>query len=196
MSQTEENDIVAYMDAGCTLNLKNSKSISRLQYYADMASKNGLFAMQLWDQEFDQLDLTDEFWGFSELNEQIKADDFELQSNQIQAGILFVKNCPSSRHFMENWRELMMLDDFKYLIGPKKKQYRYDQSVFSLLYKRAGYPTLPDETYFHPLWEDKGRSYPIWATRINDGVDPFKTNITDIIFKAKRKFLKFTWMKK
>ena len=196
MSQTKENDIIAYMDAGCTLNLKNSKSISRLQDYASLASINGLFAMQLWDKEFDQPDLSDDFWGFSELNELIKIDESRLQSNQIQAGILFVRNCPSSRHFIENWKELMMQDDFKYLIGPKQKQYRYDQSIFSLLYKIAGYPTLPDETYFHPFWEKKGMNFPIWATRINDGVDPFKISFLDIIFRVKRKVLNRKWMKR
>jgi hypothetical protein len=194
MSQTGEGDIVAYLDAGCTLNLKNSKSIARLQDYAHLASINGLFAMQLWDKEFEQPDLTDEFWGFSELNELIEIEDSKLQSNQIQAGILFVKNCPSSRHFMDKWKELMMQEDFKYLVGPQKKEYRYDQSIFSLLYKSSGYPTIPDETYFHPTWDEEGKNFPIWATRINDGVDPFNISGRDLIFRVKRKFLRLTWM--
>jgi len=188
MAQTKENDIVAYLDAGCTLNLNNSTAIARLQEYASLASKNGILAMQLWYKEFDQPDLTDNFWGFGELNELIKIDDSKLHSNQIQAGILFIKNCSESRDFITKWKELMILDDFKYLIGPEKKEYRYDQSVFSLLYKSMGYPTMPDETYFHPLWEKTGVDYPIWATRINDGVDPFRMRLGDMIFKMKRRF--------
>jgi hypothetical protein len=191
MSQVPENEIVVYLDAGCTLNLKNTEAIERFFNYVELASRHGLFAMQLWDGEFDQPDLTDRFWGFSELNDLLKIDDTQLSTNQIQAGILFVKNCQKTRLFLEEWRSIMARDNFRYLVGPSNKSYRYDQSVFSLLYKLGNYPTIPDETYFYPYWKLEGDRFPIWATRIKDGVDPFRCNARDLIYRIERKFIKF-----
>ena len=189
MSQTRENEITLYMDAGCSLNLKTDSSIERLNGYAQNALHNGLFAMQLWDGEFGQKDLSDNYWGFSELNNLLQVDSDALKSNQIQAGIMFIKNCDSSRQLIQNWKDIMILDNYKYLVGPKDKKYRYDQSIFSLIYKKTGLPTIPDESYFYPYWEADGRNFPIWATRINDGVDPFKFNVGDYVYRIKRKIL-------
>jgi hypothetical protein len=191
MLQVPENDVVVYLDAGCSLNLKKAEAIERFSNYIELASRNGVFAMQLWDGEFEQTDLTDRYWGFSDLNDFLQADETHLSSNQIQAGILFVKNCQESRIFLEKWRSIMELDNFKYLIGPTKGNYRYDQSVFSLLYKKAKYPTIPDETYFYPFWECDGELFPIWATRVKDGVDPFRFNLNDLIYRLSRKIRNF-----
>jgi hypothetical protein len=187
MSRTPENEIVLYLDAGCTLNLKNPKAIKRLQDYARLASMNGLFAMQLWDGEFDQKDLSDRYWGSTELRDLIDVSESMYVTNQVQSGIIFVKNCQASRKVIEKWKAIMLQCDFKYLIGEGTAQYRYDQSIFSLLYKASKYPTFPDETYFYPMWEETGSNFPIWATRINDGVDPFKIRARDLLFRAKRK---------
>jgi hypothetical protein len=189
-SRTEENDIILYMDAGCTLNLKNPEAIKKFLGYSNMAFKNGFFAMQLWDGEFDQKDLTDKFWGFSELNDLLNPCERDLNTNQIQAGILFVRNCEESRIFLENWKRIMLMENFRFLLGPKSKVYRYDQSIFSLLYKKAKYPTIPDETYFYPFWKRDGERFPIWATRINDGVDPFQLSLSDMVYRLRRKLMK------
>jgi hypothetical protein len=37
------------------------------------------------------------------------------------------------------------------------------------------------------MWEEKGANFPIWATRINDGVDPFTIRLSDLLFRSKRK---------
>lgn len=189
MSRTPENEIILYLDAGCTLNLKNLKAIKRLQDYAQMASINCLFAMQQWDGEFDQKDLSDKYWGSTELRDLIDVSESEFVTNQVQSGIVFVKNCQTSRGFIEKWKAIMLQDDFKYLIGKGAAQYRYDQSIFSLLYKASRYPTIPDETYFYPMWEENGANFPIWATRINDGVDPFTIRLSDLLFRSKRKII-------
>jgi hypothetical protein len=191
MSRTKENDIIVYVDAGCTLNLDNPQALKRLHNYASFADDSGLFAMQLWDGEFAQRDLTDNFWGSSELNELLEPDEYSLNTNQIQAGILFVKNIQVSREFIENWKAVMLMDDFKYLLGQSTKEYRYDQSIFSILYKKSKYPTIPDETYFEPDWKEFGKHFPIWATRINDGVNPFKHEARDLLFRLKRKIIKY-----
>ncbi len=189
MSRTRENEIILYMDAGCSLNLKTGSSIKRLNGYAQNALHNGLFAMQLWDGEFDQKDLSDNYWGFSELNSLLQVDTAALKSNQIQATFMFIKNCDFSRQLIQNWKDIMILDNYKYLVGPADKKYRYDQSIFSLIYKKSGLPTIPDESYFYPYWEADGRNFPIWATRINDGVDPFKFNLGDFVYRIKRKII-------
>jgi hypothetical protein len=88
---------------------------------------------------------------------------------------------------MEDWKSIMELDNFKYLIGPPNRNFRYDQSVFSLLYKKANYQTIPDETYFYPAWKSRGQYFPVWATRIKDGVDPFRFDIRDFIYRVSRK---------
>jgi hypothetical protein len=196
MARVPENEIVVYLDAGCSLNYENTHSIERFWNYIGMASQNGLFAMQLWDGEFEQTDLTDAYWGSSSLSTLLQIEKTHLASNQIQAGILFVRNCKKSRDFMEEWRSIMESDNFKYLIGPPKKKFRYDQSVFSLLYKKAKYQTIPDETYFYPTWKLKGKYFPVWATRINDGVDPFRPNIRDFSYRVLRKIrnLKNLWL--
>ena len=43
--------------------------------------------------------------------------------------------------------------------------HRHDQSIYSVVVNNYGSIKISDETYFSD-WENKGKSYPFWAKRI------------------------------
>jgi hypothetical protein len=177
-----EGDILFCLDAGCQLNYSQD-SLKRLEEYSSLAQKHrGLF-MQLKDGQFGISNLTDRAWTNSLLQSEVLPSLQELDSNQVQAGILIVKNCVEVRVFMEMWKQYCETDNFKFLIGTEEDaggQTRWEQSVFSLLVKKTKFKIIPDETYWFPNW-NLGHEYPIWAMRNRSGGDAHKRRVRDLI---------------
>jgi hypothetical protein len=185
--------ILVYLDAGCYLNLKSPKTVARLEDYIQFAKAHGSLAMQLVDGELGIEDLSEKSWTCQELFDELDISEEHRNSNQIQAGIQFLEVNSKNQDFATKWRATCDRDDFKFLIGGESqsninfKSHRYDQSIFSCLYKKEARFYLPDETYFEPNWETEGCNFPIWAMRNRDGIDPFDFKVHDLYARILRK---------
>jgi hypothetical protein len=191
-----ENEVLLYLDSGCYLNLKSAKPRERLLDYAELTKSEGILAMQLKSGDFEIDDLSELAWSSQALHSRIPLSEVNQVRNQIQAGIIFISKRKSSCQFIEEWYRLMREEHFQYLIGngigksDRFIEHRYDQSIFSMLYKASGLRTIEDETYFHPNWRELGRDFPIWAMRNRDGVNPFEFRLDDFAFKLSRRIRK------
>lgn len=193
LKKLPSRSIVIYLDAGCYLNLGNQNAIWRMQEYIQLAETHGSLAMQLNDGDFGICDLTEGTWTSDYVLDVLNVPEHDRLSNQIQAGIQFMKVNEINTNFVTKWRELCEVEDFGLLRGineiaaNRTHAHRYDQSLFSCLYKKELRFFMPDETFFSPDWQVTGRNYPIWALRNRDGIDPFKFRISDLIPRVSRK---------
>jgi hypothetical protein len=111
----------------------------------------------------------------------------QQESNQIQAGVLFLQSNESNRALTKEWLRLAIADGYRFLekddwvdVDGKACTSRFDQSIFSCLAKKAGLNAIPDETYFYPNWNSAGSNFPIWAMRRRNGVDVEKFKLQDL----------------
>ncbi len=192
-----EIDGVLYIDAGCELNI-NQVSKMRLTEYIQLATnKNGL-AFEL---PFKEIEWTEAFV--------IKEIFPELKSNQLQiaGGILFIPNCQESKRILQEWSTNNFKKDFSLLRGisqesGKKRgnekviEHRFDQSIISLIWKRNKLHAIPDETFWHPQWIQRGATYPIWATRSKLRITFRSNKILFLSYRVLRKLLQVITRKK
>jgi hypothetical protein len=158
-----ECEIVFYLDAGCELN-NNMRALEKLDHYIRVAKDNGCLAFEI---PFLEKNWTAEF-----VLSQMSAEDLS-ETKQLAGGIFFLTNCVESSGFLSLWQNWMTRDDSIYLKGNRHllessrnfKEHRFDQSIFSILWKQNRWKVLPDESFWHPDWKENGESYPIWATR-------------------------------
>jgi hypothetical protein len=123
------------------------------------------------------------------------------ETNQIAGGMFLLKNNSKNRLFLELWLSWMEREDYRYLIGeaadslPNEgfQEHRFDQSIFSLLWKLHSKPFIKDETFWAPNWKLRGGDFPIWSTRSRLSIS-FKTpQPFFFIYRAMRfSFLKFS----
>ena len=202
LKRQKDGSILIYLDAGCYLNLENQVSISRMAHYIKLADTHGSLAMQLMDGEFGIEDLSEQSWTSEKVLDQLGLPSEYRLTNQIQAGIQFLKVNSANRIFASQWRDACERDNFANLIGdeiersPLFASHRYDQSIFSCLYKIEKKHYIQDETYFDPDWKISGRDYPIWAIRNRDGIDPFEIKVRDLFARLLRKFKSYLKVKK
>jgi hypothetical protein len=155
-----ENDIVMYADAGCTININGKK---RLYEYFDMVehSIHGMLSFQMphIEQKWTKMDI------FKHL------DAYEYQeTKQLHATVFIIRKCEHSVDMVNKWYETCTHYD---LINdspshsknhPDFSENRHDQSVWSIIRKKYGTVIIEnDETYF-VNWNE-GYNYPIWAMR-------------------------------
>lgn len=186
LNEIPSNHGVVYLDSGCYLNLKTESARLRMTEYLTMAQENGSLAMQLYDFQFSSHDLTDLRHSKPFLKDFPHIEEEHFKTNQVQAGILFFTKSAKNLEFISHWDELTshynkLLSDNIYLVRNKMpiEDFRWDQSIFSLLYKQSKMFSIIDETYFFPNWI-QGQDYPIWAMRWKRGSDPLRFNLKDM----------------
>ena len=96
-----------------------------------------------------------------------------LLSPQIMATIIIFKNTDKTQAFVKEWRDLCACksDGYMYVTDEPSKfqnlpifnEHRHDQSIFSLLCKKHGCQSIPDETW-HRDWD--AQEWPLHAARI------------------------------
>ena len=180
LSKLEEDDLLISLDAGCQLNI-NTESLARLRFYIELArEKHGVF-MQLRENQFGIRDLTDTKWSNSLLVDELKPTYEMLRSNQVQAGIIIIRNSPKVRNMLQQWKFYCENENYKYLIGRDPlSESRWEQSIFSLLVKQDSYALIADETYWFPNW-NHGKNFPIWAMRNRSGGNAYRRNKSDLL---------------
>ena len=163
MKDMNDDDILIYIDAGCTINTYAKK---RLEEYVQMVrdSKHGIisFQMSLSSQKYTKIELFD----FMNVSQE------DRQKNQFVAGILILRKNENTKKIVDEWFRVShipeMINDQRSVIQhPDFIDHRHDQSILSILFYKYGSIVVPDETFWWPDWK-KGLDFPFWATRIKN----------------------------
>lgn len=189
-----EDSILLYLDAGCHFNI-NTVSKERFLMYCESANIYESLAMQLYLYGLGpNLNAFEYEYNSYDNKNQLSISDSDWESHQIQAGILFFKNNIRVRNFIKDWLNYCTADDFKNLnenlivqTDKQFKEYRWDQSIFSLLYKKNKMNTVFDETWWGDNFQSHGMNYPIWALRHKSGSTPFKKGLFEIFDRVIRR---------
>lgn len=170
LEELPENWSLAYIDAGCVLNL-NTVSRRRLQDYKDHASTNSVWCTELTTSP--SHDYRNKTWCKGDALSFLKADEVIEGSNMVQAGMIMLSNNQISRELVKDWylstiSEGYRLVDDSESITPNSSsfiEHRHDQALFSVLFRQRNLRAIADETSFPNAWTTDGASYPIWASR-------------------------------
>ena len=184
-----EGDILQYADVGFHL---NPAGLWRLRDYFDIAgaAPSGVLAFQgkrpqppLLDDGRDLPTWPDRFWIKGDLLDHLDArnDPSILDTPTIQAGLLFIRKCPTSVKLIESWlsvfeHDFTLVDDSPSLSAnlPGFREHRHDQSVFTVLGKRNKIDTISSNEFWYPKpWISQGdwrvlQSFPLHAKRSLD----------------------------
>jgi hypothetical protein len=191
-----------YLDAGSYLNFENFRARERLSDYIRMLDNSPVLAFQIREKQFsagkensERFFSREELLNFCDPKKQIE------DSNQIEANVIFFRAGEVSSAFFKEVLHVATVNNFFFMRDNREASiqnvsedlYRYDQSIFSILYKKWNFKLVQNETWFHPNWKISGRNFPIWTTRNRTGVDIFKPRLRDLPEKIEIKY-RF-WMK-
>jgi len=164
LNELKENDILIYLDAGCTININGKK---RFNEYIDvlMQNKKSIISFQLPYIEDDWT--IDQIFNYFNINE----ENIIRKTGQILSGIIIIKKNEESLNLIKKWyntiidNPLLFTDYYnKFQKKNNFKANRHDQSIFSVLCKLNNVQIIKDETYFN-FGDQKSSKYPFWATR-------------------------------
>lgn len=179
-----EDEILLFVDAGCEL---NSRAHEKLKEYYDQAlSTNGLFF---------HINHSEIKWTKMDTYRRIMNDNDEhFMTRQIIGGIYFVKNNSFMRNFIDEWKNICVEENGRYLDDSPSKlknheifvENRHDQSILSLMLKKYSedhdFAFYVDDTYENiwelngieyiydleeqsKIWNKYGKDFPIWSPR-------------------------------
>jgi hypothetical protein len=161
------DDVLVYLDAGCTINHKTEESIAKFNYYVDLAFQQHILAFQLPDYGA----FKETTWSRKDLTDHLQLSTADLDSGQMEANMILWRVDDYSREFANKWFHLMTANNYQFLVNPEPinrhpgyRDHRFDQAVFSAMYKSYGIQPLPTN-YFGGRWEEIGLAEPLWATR-------------------------------
>jgi hypothetical protein len=162
--QIKDNDILIYLDAGCTINPYGK---SKLIEYIEMLNQSdvGIFSFQM--------EHIEKSWTIKEIFQHFNIDpDGEIaNSGQNIATIQIIKKNANSIKLVNLWNEtlyanpILFTDHYNNTQESYFKDNRHDQSIFSVIKKMHNTITLPDQTFFVPFGNAESLEFPFWATR-------------------------------
>jgi hypothetical protein len=166
MNEINDNDILIYLDAGCSINVKGKK---RFYEYVDMLnnSEQDIISFQMCHHP-------EKFWTtkqiFDYLNVDINSDI--ANTGQLVGGIIIMKKTLKIKSILDLVYKmyeddpLLITDFYNKNQEPFFKDNRHDQSIFSVVRKLHDSIILDDETYFWNKGDNRDpEKYPFWATR-------------------------------
>lgn len=175
----QENRLIIYLDAGCYLNLVTEGAAKRFDEYLKHAWDNDILAFQMRSDQFaiqGFTDLRELAWSRTDLFEELNLSSANQLSTQIEANVIFIRNNSVTKNFTSSWFSLMENNNYRFTKAPSTGEqteeyleHRFDQSVFSALYKSFGFATIHNENWFFPNWFTEGANYPIWTVRQRSG---------------------------
>ena len=164
LDQIQDNDILIYLDAGCTINPYGK---NKLDEYINMLQQSdaGIFSFQTGHIE--------KSWTVKEIFQHFNVDpDGEIaNSGQNIATIQIIKKNSNSIKLVNLWNDtlyanpILFTDHYNNTQESYFNDNRHDQSVFSVIKKMHNTITLPDQTFFVPFGNAESLEYPFWATR-------------------------------
>jgi hypothetical protein len=113
-------------------------------------------------------------WTKPEVFEALNVSRTTQLSDQRLATVLVFNKSAGTRDLVDEWAEASLFDG-GYLLNndsqnshavPGFKAHRNDQSLWSVISKERGVPSISDETFFAPDWDLNGANFPFWATRL------------------------------
>lgn len=161
LGEIPAGDILVYCDAGCSLNVEG---VPRLDTYASLAAGHPSQVLAF------TLDQTVGAWTKRATLLAAAAPDEVRARPMVSATALVVRSSAVAADLVREWErrmgDLTIVDDSPSPGGehPEFKAHRHDQSVFSLLAYEREIQTIPDETWWHPVWDER-RDFPIHARR-------------------------------
>jgi hypothetical protein len=157
LDRLAEGEVLVYADSGCTINRHGAKRFAEyMQMVRDHPS--GIVTFQL--PEHLEVQYTKR-----EVFERLGYE--HAQTPQVCATYIIVRRCIASIALLQTWsaltREHKLINDEKFLPqDPRFIDHRHDQSIWSILNKRAGTCIVGTDEGWPP-----GRlDYPIWGSRI------------------------------
>lgn len=191
LSKMNDGDCLLYIDAGCHINAKGTKRLSR---YFDIleSSESGIIGFQLGYHEFcagffrRHVSKSNYFkernWTKGDL-----LDYFGVRDNlsivdtpQVLSGIILIRKSKSTVEFVQNWakvyKENFHLIDDSVSLSPNLDGFienRHDQSVFSILCKQGDVSLFSTDEVEGE--ESIVRDFPILALRDIGGRMPYKS---------------------
>ena len=175
-----DGDVLLYADAGCHL---NPCGLTRLMDYYELAKEHGIVAFQSRTLDVPPKHLlTDSCWSKGDLLDYFGAreDDSIVATGQLGGGVFLLKKDSTTIAFYEQFKQVFVqhfhLCDDSPSISPNLPGFvenRHDQSVFSILGKKAGVHSLSSLEYslFDVLGDWRGmRSQPVWALHDKGGI--------------------------
>ena len=164
LSEIEKNDVLIYLDAGCTIHRMAKK---RFDEYINMLENDCMISFQMSE-------YIEKYYTTKEIFEHFGVSHMDsiTDSGQYLGGIRIMKNNEETLRIMQleydTYKENRMLatDCF----NSKQENYfidnRHEQSIFSVIRKMNKTVVLEDETKQFPL--KKRKNYPFFAKRIQD----------------------------
>ncbi|MHB1909696.1 MAG: hypothetical protein ACYCQJ_12645 [Nitrososphaerales archaeon] len=160
--QMEDNDILVYADAGCTINYHGRSGFDN---YLSQVQEKGIVAC---DMPFLEKD-----WTKGDLFQHLDAWRFAT-TRQFHATFFLLRKDKANQAFLEKWstitQQYHLLDDSRSTVSnlPGFCEHRHDQSIFSLLQKLRG--TVPEndghDHHNFPFDWDTMLDTPIWITKL------------------------------
>jgi hypothetical protein len=167
LSKIEDDDILIYADAGCTINKHGE---TRFHEYIHMLNDNdcGVISFQI-NQHLEKIWTTRQIFEYFN----IKIDSDIPNSGQIINTVLIMKKNPCLLTQIDVWYKtlcddpLLITDHYNGMDQLSCfKDNRHEQSIFSVIRKQYNPILLEDETYMIPFHSGESLKYPFWATRI------------------------------
>ena len=168
LNEINDNDILIYLDAGCSINTKGKK---RFFEYIDMLnnSDTGIISFQM-SQHSEKTWTTTEIFNYFN----ISLDDEIAKSGQIIGGVRIMKKNKNLINMIDKEikalydNPMMFTDHFNNIRHPGFRDNRHEQSVFSIIRKLHNPILIKNEAFFIPFGSKESLNYPIWATRKNN----------------------------
>jgi len=165
LNEIQDNDILIYLDAGCTINKGGKK---RFDEYINMLNdEQPIISFQMSHREYTYT-TKEIFQYFNVLN-----NDKITKTGQLVNGVLIMKKNKKLISLIDichkalEYNPLLITDYYNKNPQPKGfKDNRHDQSIFSVVRKMNNPLLIRDETYFIPFGKNKqSLKVPFWVTR-------------------------------
>lgn len=170
MEKTQPGDIIIYADAACSISTTENARSKFKEWIHDVESHS---THRL---SFQMNHLPAEDWTKADLFEVMGCqDDMYRKTGQHSATIQLYKNTKENIEFIKEYLRIMSLDTFHYITDEPSfipnadtfKDYRHDQSVLSLLFKKHGSSSRPDHwadpiDYSYPILTERRKLHLIW----------------------------------
>lgn len=164
LNEISYNDILIYLDAGCTINRKGKQ---RFDEYIELlnTSDDGIISFQMTHLE--KKYTTKEIFNYFDIN----INEEIANTGQIVGGIRIMKKNKNLINIIDKEYKTLHDNPLLFTNHYNKNQEpffidnRHDQSILSVIRKMNNSITLDDETYFQPFGSTISLKYPFWATR-------------------------------
>ena len=166
LSRMNNNDILIYLDSGCTINLQGR---NRFNEYIEMLnnSDDGIISFKT--------NYLEKTWTVKEIFNYFNVSENSdiVNTGQIIGGVKILKKNANSINIINLWLKalydnpLLFTDYYNNNQCPEYIENRHDQSICSIICKLHKTIVLKDETYFdNGFYNNESFSYPFWATRL------------------------------